>query len=210
MCIWIHQWNISLTRRGESDWNLYFERLRCSIASTRLKNANSYVSSEHWLAMQSATTELGGFLSSSFFLNAHSLCLFFPGKSFTKPSRRQGKKPSAHVRRSFFCNEKRTDLMWGKINARALPLSMLIPLLRRSRRHLVASIHPSSLSQHPALSLGSGHALSPPLHAREQHHHYCKWQLAGGDGREGCGERPALNLTSSWCWMGITDRSHPH
>lgn len=60
---------------------------------------------------------------------------------------------------------------------------MLIPLLRRSRRHLVASIHPSSLSQHPALSLGSGHALSPPLHTREQHHHYCKWQLAGGDGR---------------------------
>lgn len=62
---------------------------------------------------------------------------------------------------------------------------MLNPLLGRSRRHLVAFIHPSSLSQHPALSLGSGHALSPPPHAREQHHHYRKWQLAGGDGRTG-------------------------
>lgn len=71
---------------------------------------------------------------------------------------------------------------------------MLMALFRRSRRHLVASIHPSSLSQHPALSLGSGHALSPPLHTREQHHHYCKWQLAGGGGRTRCGERPATEF----------------
>lgn len=70
-------------------------------------------------------------------------------------------------------------------NERNVPESMLNPLLGRSRRHLVAFIHPSSLSQHPALSLGSGHALSPPPHAREQHHHYRKWQLAGGDGRTG-------------------------
>lgn len=133
---------------------------------------------------------------------------FPPASRSWNPQEGREKKPSrmSGVHSSVM---KITDLMWGKINARALPLSMLIPLLRRSRRHLVASIHPSSLSQHPALSLGSGHALSPPLHAREQHHHYCKWQLAGGDGREGCGERPALNLTS-WCWMGITDHSHPH
>jgi len=93
---------------------------------------------------------------------------------------------------------------------RDIPLSMLIPLLRRSRRHLVASIHPSSLSQHPALSLGSGHAFSPPLHTREQHHHYCKWQLTGGSGRIRCGERPALNFTSSWYWMGIINRDQWH
>lgn len=83
-----------------------------------------------------------------------------------------------------------------------VPLSMLIPILRRSRRHLVASIHASSLSPLPALSLGSGHALSPPLHTREQHHHYCKWQLAGG-GRGG-GARPALNFISSRCWMRVS------
>lgn len=158
--------------------------------------------------MQSATTELGGFLSSSFFLNAHSLCLF-PRQVVHETLKKAGEKKPSRMSGVHSSVMKITDLMWGKINARALPLSMLIPLLRRSRRHLVASIHPSSLSQHPALSLGSGHALSPPLHAREQHHHYCKWQLAGGDGREGCGERPALNLTS-WCWMGITDHSHPH
>lgn len=147
-------------------------------------------------------------ISFFFFFKRTQPVPFPPASRSWNPQEGREKKPSrmSGVHSSVM---KITDLMWGKINARALPLSMLIPLLRRSRRHLVASIHPSSLSQHPALSLGSGHALSPPLHAREQHHHYCKWQLAGGDGREGCGERPALNLTS-WCWMGITDHSHPH
>lgn len=73
--VWTHHWNISLTRRGESDWNLYFERRRCSMVSRWPKNANSHVSSEHWLAMQSSTSELGWFFF--FFLNAHSLG-FFP------------------------------------------------------------------------------------------------------------------------------------
>ncbi|TNN84315.1 hypothetical protein EYF80_005308 [Liparis tanakae] len=75
----------------------------------------------------------------------------------------------------------------------ALRWPSLGDLGRRGDRAGLLSIWPTALalpymsceSEHPALSLGSGHALSPP-HTREQHHHYCKWQLAGWDGRTGC------------------------
>lgn len=151
--------------------------------------------------MQTTTVEWEG----SFIKNAYSLCFF----RWAARKNAHKREDTARILSVITCIMKRWQA-GCKIKETNIPLSMLIPLLRRSRRHLVASIHPSSLSQHPALSLGSGHALSPPLHTREQHHHYCKWQLAGGGGRTRCGERPALNFISSWCWMRSIDRVQSH
>ncbi len=139
------------------------------------------------------------------FLNAHSTaCAFFNRVahiSYIKKSR----KDTSRIIRVIICITQREQTR-SEIKQANVPSSMLIPLLHRSRRHLVASIHPAA-----SLSILRCHWAADALSLLLYTPGSSITTTASGSWQEGMGGRDAAcglrwvshHLGAEWEWLTV-------